>query len=171
MSSENAGGPTTVTTPENTDGGLRIQADRTANLEGYGPTIETLITTEALEVYDSGSIFFLDLDGGFTVTLPTLAQVLASNSGSWYAKFIVKTSASSDYIITEDTGADTDKLIGSSDSNQITTSTNMDYSAAFTQVNFIGSSAVVGDWCDFSSDGVNWYIHGHANVRAGITLT
>ena len=167
----NVGGPNVVTTAANTAGGLRVMADRTATIEGYGRTHEDLITTEALEVYDSGSIFTLNLVGGFTVTLPTVAQILASDSGVWEAEFWVKTAPTTAYIITEDTASDTNVLIGSSKANQITTGQNDDYSAAFTQVNFVASQAVVGDWISIWSDGVKFYVNGNANVRAGITFT
>lgn len=171
MSSENAGGPNVVTTPEDTAGGLRVHADKTASLQGYGPTYEDIITTKALEVYDSGTIFTLNLVDGFTVTLPTIAQVLASNSGCWSAEFWVKTAPTTAYIITEDTSADTNVLIGSAGANETDTNSDDDYSAAFTQVNFVASNAVVGDWVRIWSDGIKFYVFGNANVRAGITLS
>ena len=69
--------------------------------------VETLITTEALTNADSGKVFFLSLLAGFTVTLPSAADAGAG----WYCDFIVKTvTTSNNYIITEKTSADTNKL-------------------------------------------------------------
>ena len=68
---------------------------------------ETLITTKACSAADSGKVFFLSLLAGFTVTLPSAADAGAG----WYCDFIVKTvTTSNNYIITEKTSADTNKL-------------------------------------------------------------
>ena len=180
MASENAGGPTQVFTAEDTTGGLVIHADKTASIQGYSPTIVTLIATKSVEISDSGTIFFLNIAGGFTVTMPTLAQVLASEAGSggdgegggFWCKFIVKTAPTTDYIITED-AADSDKCIGLITEAEIDTSSDGPSSSGYTFTKFIasGSASVVGDWVEYASDGVNWYVNGSTQKDGGITLT
>lgn len=128
---------------------------------------ESLITTEALERWDSGKTFLLNLAGGFTVTLPTLAQAGAG----WNARFIVGTAPTTAYIITEDTATDTNKLMGGINELEVDTSDDGPYSAAFTLVTFVASVAVVGDYIDVYCDGSFFIVRGQTNADGGITLT
>jgi hypothetical protein len=60
-----------------------------------------------LSAADSGKILGLDLLAGFTLTLPAIADAGAG----WYADIVVKTvTTSNQYIITEKTSADTNKI-------------------------------------------------------------
>lgn len=124
-------------------------------------SIESLAAAKTLTADNNGMTYFLNLAGGFTVTLPTPA------AGLRY-KFIVKTAPTTAYIIS-DGGNDT--IIGGFSSSELTDAAVMDYDAAGDQVNFVASNAVVGDWCEFISDGTSWYVSGHANVQAGMTIT
>ena len=172
MASENAGGPSVLTTPEDTEGGVRVYADKTASIQGRAYTWERVVTTKAVEISDSGTVFLLALAGGFTVTMPTLAQVLAmEKGGGFWCKFIVAIAPTTAYIITEDGGADTDKVIGTMAEGEINTNADADYSGGATFVNFVASQAAIGDWVEYFSDGLQWYIHGHANLTAGATIT
>jgi hypothetical protein len=63
--------------------------------------------TRALAASDSGKILGLDLLAGFTMTLPAIADAGAG----WYCDIVVKTvTTSNQYIITEKTSADTNKI-------------------------------------------------------------
>ena len=63
--------------------------------------------TKALDAADSGKILGLDLLAGFTMTLPAIADAGAG----WYCDIVVKTvTTSNQYIITEKTSADTNKI-------------------------------------------------------------
>jgi len=128
---------------------------------------ETLITTKILTEKDSGKAFLLDLVDGFTVTLPPVAK--AGNGFS--ISFVVKTSPTTAYIITEDATVDVDVLTGGSSSAELTSLAVAAYSAAYTQINFVASEAVLGDWATVTSDGIRYYTHVHTNVQAGVTLT
>jgi len=113
---------------------------------------ETLITTEALTNADSGKVFFLDLLAGFTVTLPSAADAGAG----WYCDFIVKTvTTSNQYIITEKTSADTNKLcaIGL----EASTSGAQLSNAGFTTVTF-DATPTLGDKLHIICDGAFFYI-------------
>ena len=128
---------------------------------------ESLVTTEAMVVTDNGKTFLLNLAGGFTVTLPTVA---VAGAGFW-CKFIVGTAPTTAYIITEDGGSDTNVCIGGINELEVDTASDGPYSAAFTFVNLVASVAVVVDWVEYFCDGTSWYITGQTNADGGITLT
>lgn len=123
-----------------------------------------LITTKAVEATDNNKIFFLDLVGGFTVTMPALSEVFSG----WQCKFLVKTAPTTAYIITED---DTDKVVTNSDTGVVLTATDSPASTGHTFYNFVASQAIVGDWCVWETNGVNWFVYGRSNVFAGLTVT
>ena len=136
-------------------------------VDNYAYGYESLITTKAVEETDNGVTFGLNLVGGFTVTLPTIAQAGAG----WKVKFRVETAPTTAYIITEDTGTDTNVLTGGFSSAELTDAAVAAYSAAFTQINFVANLAVVGDWCTIECNGTRFYVTGHSNVQAGVTVT
>jgi len=128
---------------------------------------ESLITTKSLDADDNGKTFGLNLVGGFTVTLPAVADVTAG----WKVRFRVEISPTTAYIITEKASADTNIVLGS-----INTSTGQTSPADFeasgaTFVNFVASAAVVGDWVTIETNGTNWFAYGQCTVVTGITIT
>ena len=145
-----------------------------ANTHFSGPVsvgpgqVESLITTKSLDKEDNGKTFFLNLAGGFTVTLPALATVDAG----WKVKIVVGITPTTAYIITENAASDTNTIVGC-----MTASTGQTNAAAFsaTGVTFItfvvSSGAVKGDWVEITTDGTNWYATGCSTVPAGITMT
>lgn len=117
---------------------------------GGASMAETLITTRVLVPADSGKTFFLDLVGGFTVTLP-----LASTAPGFNAHFIVKTAPTTAYIIITN-ATDLDTMTGSvyeSSGGVGDTET----TRGADQMNFVANTAVIGDQCDVFTDGTNWY--------------
>jgi hypothetical protein len=133
------------------------------NRRGY----RTLITTAAIEVEDCGATFGLSLAAGFTVTLPTIAQAGAG----WWCRFFVKTAPTTAYIITEDGGVDTNKIMGGINELEVDTADDGPYSAAFTFITFVANVAVVGDFAEIECDGAFFIVHGQTNADGGITLT
>lgn len=128
---------------------------------------ESLIAAKTLDALDNGKIFGLNLAGGFTVTLPAVADV---NAG-WRVRFRVETNPTTAYIITEKAASDTNIILGS-----INTSTGQTAAADFeasgaTFVNFVASTAVVSDWVSIETNGTNWFAYGQCTVVAGITIT
>lgn len=128
---------------------------------------ESLITTETLTSDDHGKTFGLNLAGGFTVTLPAVSTV---NAG-FEVMFRVETAPTTAYIITENTASDTNILTGGFSSAELTDAAVAAYSAAFTQVNLVASQAVVGDWVKITTNGTRYFVSGHTNVQAGVTVT
>lgn len=128
---------------------------------------ESLSTTKTLDAKDNGKVFGLNLAGGFTVTLPSIAEAKAG----WTARFRVETAPTTAYIVTEKTTADTNILTGGFSSAELTDAAVAAYSAAFTQVNMVANAAVVGDWFTITCNGTRFYVEGHTNVQAGVTLT
>ena len=133
---------------------------------GFRPYL-ALAAAKAVEVEDCGTDFGLNLAGGFTVTMPTVAQAGAG----WNCAFTVITAPTTAYIVTEDTGTDTNVLTGGVWELEVDTTNDGPYSAAFTQVNFVATVAAVGDWCDFKSFNSRYYIRGQTNLDGGITVT
>lgn len=128
---------------------------------------ESLITTKALDAEDNGKTFGLNLAGGFTVTLPSIALAKAG----WTALFRVETAPTTAYIIIENATADTNILTGGFSCAELTDAAVAAYTAAATQVNLVASAAVVGDWVRITCNGTRFYIEGHVNVQAGVTIT
>tara|TARA_X000001382_G_C3102399_1_gene157156 strand:- start:54 stop:728 length:675 start_codon:yes stop_codon:yes gene_type:complete len=117
---------------------------------------ESLITTEALEAADSGKIFYLNLLAGFTVTLPSVADAGAG----WYADFIVQTvTTSNNYIITEKTSADTNKICSHMSILEIDDTDDGLHNAAHTTITFEGTPAK-GDRVRIECDGTFFYATG-----------
>ena len=130
--------------------------------------VESLITTKSLDKEDNGKTFFLNLAGGFTVTLPAISTVDAG----WKVKIVVGITPTTAYIVTEDTASDTNIIVGN-----VTTSTGETTAAkfnasGFTLITFVVSSgAVKGDWIELVSDGTNYYVSGCTSVPAALTFT
>ena len=126
-----------------------------------------LITTKAVEETDNNKVFFLDLAGGFTVTLPKLSEVAVG----WSCKFIVKTAPTTAYIITEDGTADTNTVKGGFDTGIVLTASDSPTSGGATFVNFVADQADPGDFCIFETDGLSWFVYGRSEVLAAVTIT
>lgn len=132
-----------------------------------GPTgtqsVETLITTRVLTSADSGKTFFLDLVGGFTVSLPAVAS-----SAGFTARFFVKTAPTTAYIV--QTNASEQKLAGLI---LCGAGTDEDSEVAFTGTNidFVANTAVINDSAEVFCDGVGWYARCFCNATGGITIT
>ena len=120
------------------------------------PTAELVITTNVISVDESGKTFFLDLAAGFTSTLP------APSIGLKY-KFIVKTAPTTAYIIATDSGANL--LYGTF----LDIVGELTYFSAQDVLNFVASTALVGDELTVESDGVVWYCNAKSGANGGIT--
>ena len=126
-------------------------------------SVQTLAAAKTLTGDDNGKTFFLNLAGGFTVTLPAV-----SNAG-FRVKFIVKTAPTTAYIVASAAG---DDILGGFDTGEDAAgSVDSEVSGGADQVNFVANTSVIGDYAEFVSDGTNWYVGGHCNVQDGMTLT
>ncbi|MEE9302978.1 MAG: hypothetical protein V3U84_04245 [Thiotrichaceae bacterium] len=125
-----------------------------------GGSYETLITTKSVEAEDSGKTFFLDLAGGFTVTLPVPALGLRF-------RFVVKTAPTTAYIIVTDSSANI--IQGSICSPEVVALVAVVADAD--DINFVANLALPGDWCELESDGTSWFLRGMTFVQDGMTTT
>jgi len=126
-----------------------------------------LIAAKTLVEGDSGKTFYLNLAGGFTTTLPTIAEA----GTGWSVNFIIMTAPTTAYIITEDATADTNVLTGGFSCSELTDAAVAAYTGAATQINFVASQAAIGDNVSIMCDGNRFYIQGHTNLQAGVTIT
>lgn len=146
------------------DGGLSLDnSTPVAGLitgTGFKFRNETLTAAKTLVAADSGTTYFLNLVGEFTVTLPTTAAGLVY-------RFIVKTAPTTAYIVLSATA---DNIYGSvnSSSGAAEDTTTADPGD---QMNFVASTAMIGDSADFWSDGTNWYARAFTGVTLGVTFT
>ena len=131
-------------------------------------SVVSVTAAKSLTADDNGKTFFLNLAGGFTVTLPALSTVAAG----WKVKIVVGITPTTAYIVTELVGTDTNKLVGN-----VTTSTGQTTAAAFNATGFtlvtfvVSSGAVKGDYIEIVSDGSFYYVSGCTTVPAAITFT
>lgn len=125
--------------------------------------VETLAAARTLTADDSGKTLFLGLADGFTVTLPAPAAGLNF-------EFIVSVAPTTAYILTTDSGADVmivevdelTKTVGTEDGV---------YDDNADTLNFVASTAVVGDRVKMLSDGTSWFVHGLVNAIGAVTTS
>lgn len=127
----------------------------------------SLTAAKSVEAEDNGKIFGLNLAGGFTVTLPAIAEVFAG----WEVGFRIETAPTTAYVITEDTSADTNIMTGGFSCAELTDAGVAAYHAAFTQVNLVANQGAVGDIVTIKCNGTRFYVSGHTNVQAGVTVS
>jgi hypothetical protein len=105
---------------------------------------------------DSGKDFFLDKDSGLTLTLPAIADA----QEGWNCRVTVSTvTTSNNYIITEKTASDTDKIVSHMAIMEIDTNDDGLHSAAHTTITFEGTPAK-GDYVEIVCDGTFYYAKG-----------
>ena len=111
-------------------------------------------STHNLEMGDSGKTYLVHCTVARTINLP------APTAGVSY-KFVVTDSTAASTINAEST-----QLYGVFTDDD--DSTNMAGSTTVT----IGTSAALGDWLEFISDGTNWYVKGQCqHASAGFTVS
>lgn len=123
--------------------------------------IETLTAARVLVAADNNKVFFLNLAGGFDVTLPALTVA------GFHATFIVKTSPTTAYTLT---GATADKIVGWP-SNVGGADSVGDGNALGDVVNFVANVALAGDLAELWMDGAFYYVRAHAKAINAITIT
>ncbi len=142
-----------VTGPVTFEGVVEIQGS-------YLNPVEILVTTEAVEITDSGKVFILNHATEFASTLPTVA----SSAGVTF-RFIVG--------VPPDTGSFTvvtdsleDKIHGVVTVNGVSVGC-----VGLDTITFTASAALVGDWIELTSDGVFWYLSGAGDAASSIVPT
>lgn len=122
-----------------------------------------LITTKAVSAAESGTRFFLDLAGGFVVTLPAVALGLEYD-------FIVKTAPTGSYTIVCPAAAALFK--GHVLTNDVNSATDSDFdTTAVATITLVLNKAVAGDRVKVTCDGVNWHYRAECSVFDAITAS
>ncbi len=121
---------------------------------------EVLAAAKTLDADDNGKTFFLGLAGGFTVTLPS--PVLG-----YEVEFIVSVAPTTAYVIATASGADV--MVVGINELEVDTADDGPYDDNADTLNFVASTAVVGDRVKFKCDGTKWYGIGQTNADGGIT--
>lgn len=123
------------------------------------PAFETLSAARTLKAAESGRTLFLDLAGGFAVTLPPPAFGLKYS-------FIVKTAPTTAYTVV--TQGSSNIIVGL---HMSAAAAGGDTGATDDTISFVANQAVAGDKVEVVSDGAKWYAYAASKVLAGITFT
>lgn len=128
-----------------------------ANLVAPDPVVLTAARTVRAD--ETGTTFFLDLAGGFAVTLPAPALGLRY-------EFIVKTAPTTAYTIVTASSANVIKGRQHSAAGDAG-----DTGTADDTITFVASSAVAGDRVSVVSDGTSWFALASSTLAASVTFT
>ena len=121
--------------------------------------VQKLVEATTLTAADNGKTFLLALAGGFTVTLP-------SNSVAGFrCRFLVKIAPTTAYIIA---AATADSIYGRVFAG---TGGDEDFDAAGDTVEFVASTALIGDYVDIFIDGEKVFANGFCDVTGSITVS
>ena len=105
---------------------------------------------------DSGKAFFLDAAAGCTLTLPAIADA----QEGWNCRITVSTvTTSNNYIITEKTASDTNKIVSHMSLLELDSGDDGLHNAAHTTITFEGTPAK-GDYVEILCDGTFYYAKG-----------
>lgn len=119
---------------------------------------EVVTAANVILASENGATYFLALAGGFASTLPAPAMGLQFH-------FVVQIAPTTAYTIIAPASATI--LYGNSQSAQGGASGIGTGEATFS---FVANQAAIGDYCDWISDGTNWYVKAGANLDAAITI-
>jgi len=127
---------------------------------------ESITADKTVVAAECGTIFVLNVASGCTVTLPSVA----SAGQGWWCKFFVGTNCSlNTYVITENTGADTDVLV--TQINELETDNTEDgpSNTGHTTITIANALDTVGDFIEVLCDGTNFYCHGQSVLDGAMT--
>ena len=118
---------------------------------------ESLTANKNLGVADSGKVFFMDAAAGLSaIVLPAAATAGAG----WNAKFVVSTvTTSNNYVITELTSSDTNKIVSHMSILEIDSADDGLHSAGHTIITFEATPAL-GDFVEIVCNGTNFFATG-----------
>ena len=130
-----------------------------------GNYCEDLTAASTLGSGDNGKIFFLNSATEFTTTLPACSGnagysvIFVIKAAPDGANYVVSSASSSDYVLGSLSAGAADDVADTSDGTD-------------TQINFIDSEAVAGDWVKLVCDGsASYIVGGLGKVAAGITIS
>ena len=127
--------------------------------------VEVVAATNEIEITESGKVFVLNHATEFVTTLPTVA----TSAGVTFRFIIGAAPADADYTIVTDTFEN--KIFGMVLEAETDTTEDGPVAQDEDTITFVRAVAVVGDWVELTSDGVNWYVSGMTAADGGVTLT
>jgi hypothetical protein len=132
-------------------------------VDDIGVSHDLVNAAKTLTRSDSGKTFYLDLAGGFAVTLPALELGLTF-------EFVVRTAPTTAYTIVTASGANVMKgLVLTTDVNSAT-DPDLETSGGDT-FSFVASKAVAGDTVKMFCDGTSWFARAAVTVFDAATIT
>ena len=127
--------------------------------------VEVVAATNEIEITESGTVFVLNHATEFVTTLPTVA----TSAGVTFRFIIGAAPADADYTIVTDTLEN--KIFGMVLEAETDTTEDGPVGQDEDTITFVRAVAVIGDWVELTSDGVNWYVSGMTAADGGVTLT
>lgn len=127
---------------------------------------ETIAAAKVLTNEDSGKTFFVSQASAYEITLPLMSTI----ESGWNATFILSSVDANKVTIANNTAEDT--LVGSFSTSEIADSATATLLAvsAVDEVAFI-SGAQLGNTISIVSNGVNYFVNGHADSADHITIS
>ena len=126
-----------------------------------GGVSETITAAKTLVKADSGKVFYLDSAGGaYSIPLPAVAA-------SAHFSFIVQENNPTGAITI---AAGSAIVYGNLEQQSDTNEDNRVACAGVSSV-IIGTSALKGDWLDFSCDGTSWYVRGQSSIQTAVSTS
>lgn len=120
--------------------------------------IEIVAATNEIEITESGTVYVLTNATEFVTTLPTVA----SSAGVTFRFIAGAVPSGDDYTVVTDSSEN--KINGS----VIVNGASVIADGPDDTITFTRDAAVIGDWCELTSDGVLWYLSGMAHAATGI---
>ncbi len=117
---------------------------------------------------DNGKTFFMNHATEFDITLPLLSTVVKG----WHCKVIIGlTPSGANYRVLEH-GSDSGKILCNGiNESETDTGDNAEYNATGTTLTSVGGTGVLGDWVEIHTNGLFWFVRGHAAADGGIAVT
>ena len=128
---------------------------------------QSLTAAYQLLASDSGTVFFSNLAAGYIVTLPAISDA----QDGWNCRIVIATNVTSgNFVITELTTSDTDKIILQTNEQQ-NNAAPAGLSTGCTTVVLANGADAIGDSFDILCDGTSWYINANVSLDAAVTVT
>ncbi|HDZ38200.1 MAG TPA: hypothetical protein ENH62_07940 [Marinobacter sp.] len=154
-------GKLTITNTEavTISGALTVTGDtQLVSVTRIDTPIEIVAAANEIEITESGTVYILNDGTEFATTLPTVA----SSAGVTYRFIVGVDPVGTAFTIVTDTLED--KIEGV----VVVNGASVGADGPDDTITFTASAAVVGDWVELTSDGVLWYLSGHAVAATGI---
>ena len=129
-------------------------------------TVEIVAAANVITTAEAGKVFVLNDETEFASTLPAVA----SSAGIRF-KFIVGAAPSSASYTISTGNTHEDKLYGMVLEAETDTTEDGPTAQAQDTITFADGVAVVGDWVEVISDGVNWYVSGMTAADGGVVFS